>query len=422
MAQLKIVNKNVNELVNYENNPRDNDGAVDAVASSIKEFGFKVPVIIDKNNVIVCGHTRVKACKKLGIAEVPCIIADDLTDEQIKAFRLADNKTSELATWDSDKLFEELKQIDLDMEQFGFDELEEQLDKQVEEDNFDPDEPLPENPYSQLQDIYLLKDHRLMCGDSTVKDDVDKLMDGKAADLIEVDPPYNCNIGTKGKQYKELGGYECGMSERTILNDNMDDASFKEFLAKTFTNLYDNVKEGGGIYVFHSDGEGLNFRLAFVNAGFKFTECLIWKKDSLVLSRLDYHYIHEPILYGWKPGAAHTFVDDRTQHTVLEYPRPKVSDLHPTMKPLALVSKLILNSSKKGDLVLDLFSGSGTTLCACEQIERKCFTMELDPKYADVGVKRFLRLTKSYDDCFLLRNGEKIPLKDIPEFQIELDQ
>jgi len=406
-----------NELIPYEKNPRNNDKGVDAVANSIKTYGFKVPIVIDKSNVVVTGHTRLKAAKKLGLDEVPCIIADDLTDEQIRQFRIVDNKTNELSDWNFDLLREELLTMDdIDLVQFGFDDLDSILNVETKDDEFDVDEEIPENPYSKRGDVYVLGEHRVMCGDSTIKEEVDTLMDGKVCDLIETDPPYNVAIGTKGQQYKERGGYNCGMNERTILNDNMDDGAFREFLNKVMVNFYNNIKPGGSIYVFHADTEGLNFRSAFKDAGFKLSECLIWKKNNFVLGRCPYHYMHEPILFGWREGAAHHFVDDRTQTTILEYDRPQASDLHPTMKPIPLVTKLIQNSSRVGELVLDLFGGSGTTLIACEQIKRIAYLMELDEKYVDVIVKRYLKQKDSIENCYLIREGKQIPLSEIIDF------
>lgn len=418
----QIVIKKIDELVAYDNNPRLNNEAVDAVAASIKAFGFRNPIIVDTKNVIIAGHTRILAAKKLGLNKVPCIIVDDLSEDEIKALRLADNKTAEIAKWDMGKLAVEIKNIDMDLLQFGFQDLIDKLEDDVKDDDFDEEEEIPENPYSQRGDIYLLGQHRLMCGDSTSAEEVKTLMDGKLADLIETDPPYNVAIGKKGKQYKERGGYDCGMTDRTILNDDMDDASFREFLDKVMVNFYNSIKPGGSIYVFHADTEGFNFRGAFKDAGFKLSECLIWKKNNFVLGRCPYHYIHEPILFGWKEGAAHYFVDDRTQTTILEYDRPKASELHPTMKPVPLVTKLITNSSHRGDLVLDLFGGSGTTLIACDQIGRKAYLMELDEKYVDVIVRRYLKSVGSYDNCFLIRDGKQIPLTDIPEFKVLDDE
>lgn len=404
MSKLKLVQMKISELKEYENNPRKNEKAVDAVASSIRNFGFKVPIIIDANNVVICGHTRILASKKLGLEEVPCVIADDLTEDQVRAFRLADNKTAELAEWDLDKLAEELQFIDMDMLQFGFEDLEDSLERDVLEDEFDENEELPTNPYAKRGDIFVLGKHRLMCGDSTVEADVAKLCNGKVADMVFTDPPYNVDYeGTAGK----------------IQNDKQKDADFFDFLTKAFNNMAANVKSGGSIYCCHADTEGINFRTAFKNAGFKLAECLIWVKNSLVLGRHDYHWRHEPILYGWKEGASHYFVEDRTQDTVWEYNKPKNNDLHPTMKPLELVGKAIKNSSKKGDTVLDLFGGSGSTLIASEQIDRSALLMELDEKFVDVIVKRYLRFVQTYDGCYVIRDGAETPLKDIKDYEVE---
>ena len=406
-TKMNVVMKKIADIHAYENNPRKNDNAVDAVAASIKNFGFKQPIVIDKNNVIVAGHTRVKAALKLGLTEVPCVIADDLTDEQVKAFRLADNKTAELAEWDLDKLSEELKFIDMDMEEFGFEDLEKELERDVLEDNFDENEQLPKVPYAKSGDVFILGRHRLMCGDSTEADNVKTLMDGKTADMVFTDPPYNVDYeGTAGK----------------IMNDKQDEESFFKFLSDAFANMYASLKAGGAIYCCHADTEGLNFRTAFTKAGFKLAECLIWEKDTFVFGRQDYHWKHEPILYGWKDGAAHYFVDDRTQDTIWNFPKPKANDLHPTMKPLELVGKAIKNSSRKNEIILDLFGGSGSTLIASEQIERKAYLMELDERYVDVIVKRYLRFVQSYENSYLIRDGIKTPLADIACYHIEFDE
>ena len=404
--KMNIVMMKISDIKEYDNNPRKNDNAVEAVASSIRSFGFKVPIIIDSNNVIIAGHTRLKASKKLGYTEVPCLIASDLTSEQVKAFRLADNKVSELAEWDLDKLSEELSFIEMDMEQFGFEDLEQELERDVLEDEFDENEELPITPYAKKGDIFLLGNHRLMCGDSTIADDVTKLTDGKQMDMIFTDPPYNVD-------------YE-GSTGMKIQNDKQKDEDFYNFLSSAFINMANSVKPGGAIYCCHADTEGLNFRTAFKNAGFKLAECLIWVKNSLVLGRQDYHWRHEPILYGWKEGGAHYFVDDRTQDTNWEYNKPKANNLHPTMKPLELVGKAIKNSSRKGELILDLFGGSGSSLIASEQIERNAYLMELDERYVDVIVKRYLKFVQTYDNCYLLRDGNKIPLNQIPDYQVEL--
>ena len=400
---MTIMMKNIAEIKPYENNPRHNESAIDAVASSIKEFGWKQPLVIDKDNVIVVGHTRWLAAKKLGLNEVPCLIASDLTDEQIAAYRLADNKTNELATWDFEKLKTELESIsDIDMSQFGFEELEASLDD-VKDDEFDEKEAISETPYSKKGDIFILGNHRLMVGDSTLKDDVDKLCEDRSVDLVLTDPPYNVD-------------YE-GQDGMKIQNDKQSDEDFYNFLLSAFKNMFEHTKPGGVIYCFHADTEGLNFRNAFKNAGFKLAECLIWVKNSLVLGRQDYQWRHEPCLYGWKEGAGHYFVDDRTQDTILEYDKPRNNNLHPTQKNIELVSKLILNSSRKDETILDLFGGSGTTLIATEQLGRNTLMMELDEKYADVIVKRFITLKHSVDGCFLIRDGNKTSLSEIEDYK-----
>ena len=375
---MEIVNKNIEEIKMYENNPRNNDGAVEYVANSIKEFGFKVPIVLDKNNVIVAGHTRYKAAKLLKITEIPCIIADDLSDEQVKAFRLIDNKAAELASWDIDLLNLELENIkDIDMELFNF-EISNILDNVVD-DEYEVE--LPEDPKTKNGNIYKLGNHYLMCGDSTNPDDVKKLMNNQLADLIVTDPPYNVNY--EGKTNDNL----------KIMNDNMEDNQFYSFLESAFINLYNSVKDGGSIYVFHADTEGLNFRKAMMSSGFKLAECLVWVKNAFVMGRQDYHWKHEPVLYGWKPGASHYFINDRSQSTVLEFDKPIRNEEHPTMKPIDLIAYLINNSSKKDEIVLDLFGGSGTTMIACEQTNRKAFIMELDPRYCDVIVDRWEKFT-----------------------------
>jgi DNA modification methylase len=399
---MNIVMKNTSELIEYENNPRNNEAAIDAVAKSIEEFGFKVPIVITKDDVIIAGHTRLKASLKLGLATVPCIVADDLTEGQIKAFRLADNKTAELASWDFSKLESELASIEMDMSQFGFEDLESDVPDNATDDDFDPSEEISETPYTQKDDIYVLGNHRVMCGDATIKESVDKLIQDDIVDLTFTDPPYNVDYeGTAGK----------------IMNDKMEDNTFYLFLFQAFKNIFDHTKPGGAIYVCHADTEGLNFRNAYKNAGFKLAECLVWVKNALVLGRQDYHWRHEPILYGWKEGAAHYFIDDRTQDTIWEYNKPKKNEEHPTMKPLELCGRAISNSSRVGEIVLDLFGGSGSTLIAADQLQRKARLMELDERFVDVIVKRYIKHKGSSENCYLIRNGEKISLDTIENFQ-----
>ncbi len=399
---MNIVMKKTSELIEYENNPRNNEVAIDAVAKSIEEFGFKVPIVITKENVIIAGHTRLKASLKLGLATVPCIVADDLTEGQIKAFRLADNKTAELASWDFTKLESELESIEMDMSVFGFEDLESKVPDNATDDDFDPSEELTETPYTKKDDIYLLGNHRVMCGDATIKESVYKLIQDEKVDLTFTDPPYNVDYeGTAGK----------------IMNDKMEDNTFYLFLYQAFKNMFDHTKPGGAIYVCHADTEGINFRTAFKNAGFKLAECLVWVKNALVLGRQDYHWRHEPILYGWREGAAHYFIDDRTQDTIWEYNKPKRNEEHPTMKPLELCGRAIANSSRVGEIVLDLFGGSGSTLIASDQLQRKARLMELDERFVDVIVKRYIKYKGSSDDCYLIRNGEKIQVGTIEDFQ-----
>lgn len=407
---MEILMKAIDEISEYENNPRKNDDAVDAVAASIQNFGFKVPIIIDRNNIIVAGHTRLKAAKKLGLTLVPVITADDLTEEQIKAFRLADNKTAEISKWDKKKLEEELEGInwdDIDMTLFGFDNIFESMEQEVIDDDFDEGQYLTDEPYSKQGDIYLLGPHRIMCGDSTNPEIVKVLMDGSVADMVFTDPPYNVD-------------YE-GSDGQKIKNDNMGNEEFYNFLLAIYKNLFANLKTGGTIYVSHADSEGLNFRKAFVDAGFKLAQCLIWVKNSFTMGRQDYQWQHEPILYGWKEGAGHYYVDDRSLATVWFYDKPKHNDLHPTMKPLELVGQAINNGSKLGNITLDLFGGSGSTLIASEQAKRINRSMELDEKYVDVIVKRYLKFKDSLDECYILREGNKIPLSEIEDFKYVLE-
>lgn len=378
---MNIIEKKLSDIKPYEKNPRKNDHAVEYVANSIKEFGFKVPIVIDKNGVIVAGHTRYKASKKLGLEKVPCIIADDLTDEQIKAYRLADNKVSEKSEWDFDLLFDELSELGglIDMSAFDFDiDIDTGIENsgETQEDNFEPE--LPENPKAKLGDIYQLGNHRLMCGDSTNITDVEKLMNGVKADMLLTDPPYNVNY--EGKAGK-------------LENDNMDNDSFRQFLRDAFTAADGVMKSGAVFYIWHADTEGYNFRGACNDVGWKVRQCLIWNKNTIVLGRQDYHWKHEPCLYGWKSGASHLWNSDRKQSTVIDMPKPAKSELHPTMKPIQLFDYQIKNNTKIGASVLDLFGGSGTTIMACEQNNRIAYTMELDPKFVDVIIERWEKFT-----------------------------
>lgn len=357
------------------------------IKNSILEFGYVAPIIINVDKTVISGHQRIKVLKDLGYEEIDCIVVNFDKNKE-KLLNIALNKIS--GEWDYQKLealLQELKLDDFDtnLTGFDFDEVDEIL-KDVtgsKEDNFDIDSAYEEieEPITKPGDIWILGKHRLMCGDSTQKNDIMRLINNQEADMILTDPPYN--VDYVGKTAEAL----------KIKNDNMSDNQFYEFLKKVFENMYGVTKEGASIYVFHADTEGLNFRKAFKDSGYKLAECLIWKKDCFVMGRQDYQWQHEPILYGWKEGTAHYFINDRTQSTILEFDRPKQSTLHPTMKPIDLIAKLIKNSSKENDIILDLFGGSGSTIIAAEQLNRNCYTMELDPKYCDVIVKRWETLT-----------------------------
>ena len=423
---MQITFKPLSEIRPYEKNPRKNDDAVKYVANSIKEFGFKVPIVIDKDGVIVAGHTRYKASKKLKLKEVPCIIADDLTEEQVKAYRLADNRVAEKSEWDIDLLSGELDDIlNIDMAQFDFDLSENVEEPEVVEDDFDGE--LPEEPKAKLGDIYQLGNHRLMCGDSTSIESIKKLMNEKEADLIITDPPYNVNYeGTAGK----------------IKNDNMDNDSFRQFLRDAFTAADNVLKKGGVFYIWHADSEGYNFRGACFDTNWKVRQCLVWVKSSIVLGRQDYQWKHEPCLYGWKDGDAHywkggrkerttitgfdlfelrgknkedllkfierQWCDSETEETTIIYEdKPHRNGEHPTMKPIKLLARQIENSSKKEEIVLDMFGGSGSTLIACEQLERSCYMMEFDPKYIDVIIARWEQFTGRKAELIQEGNDDK---------------
>lgn len=386
---MQIISKKIEEIKEYENNPRNNDNAVEYVARSIKDFGFKIPIIVDKNNVIVAGHTRYKAAKELNLTEVPCIVADDLTDEQIKAFRLVDNKSAELAEWNLELLNIELENIhDIDMNLYNF-ELSELLDN-VLEDDYEIE--LPEEPKTKHGDIYKLGNHYLMCGDSTKESDVAKLMNNNKADLFLTDPPYNVALGnhdtpeTARQRHRRTDGL-------IIMNDKMSDNDFLDFLTKCFSIAKDNMKDGASFYIWHADNESLTFRQALKNSGLELRQTLIWNKNAITLGRQDYQWKHEPCLYGWKDGASHSWFSDRSQPTVLDFKKPSKSENHPTMKPIELFAYQIKNSSKANDIILDTFGGSGTSIIACEQLNRICFTMELDPRYCDVIVDRWETFT-----------------------------
>lgn len=394
---MEIIEKKLSEITPYEKNPRKNDDAVEYVANSIREFGWKVPIVIDRDGVIIAGHTRYKAAQKLGFETVPCIMADDLTPEQVKAYRLADNKVSEFAEWDFDLLAAELDEIDLDMSEFGFEGSEKQ--EGVVEDDFEP--VVPVEPKAKRGEIYQLGRHRLMCGDSTVLDDVSALVGGELMDMLLTDPPYN--VDYEGKAGK-------------IINDKMGNDKFRLFLADAFRNAKAVMKTGAAFHIWHADSEGYNFRGACIDAGLIVRQCLIWVKNSLVLGRQDFQWKHEPCLYGenppdysleeeevdefnqvalygWKDGGRHYWFKNRKQTTILQFDRPVASKEHPTMKPIKLFDYEMGCNTKPGEKVLDLFAGSGTTIMAAEQNGRQAYCMEYDPRFVDVIITRWEQFT-----------------------------
>lgn len=406
--ELKLIN--IDELIPYANNARTHSkDQINKLRSSLREFGFINPILIDKDYNILAGHGRVMAAREEGIKEVPCVLVEHLTEAQKKAYILADNRLAMDAGWDDEMLaleLENLKELDFDMDLTGFDaaEIDELFsnihDKDVQDDDFDVDAALGEDTISKQGDIWLLGRHRLICGDSTKAEIYEKLMEGKKANLCVTDPPYNVNY-TAGSE-----------NERKIKNDNMEDKNFYEFLLASFKNIFNSLDDGAAAYIFHADTEGLNFRKAFKDAGFHLANVCIWAKQSLVLGRSDYQWQHEPILYGWKPTGKHRWYADRKQTTIWNFDRPTKSELHPTMKPVPLVAYPIQNSSMSNCIVLEPFAGSGSTLIACEQLGRICYAIELDEKYADVIVKRYIEYVDSYEEVFLIRDGEKILYKD----------
>jgi site-specific DNA-methyltransferase (adenine-specific) len=384
---LRVEHLAISKLKEYSRNTRTHSAEqIAQVAASIKEFGFTNPVLIDENNEIIAGHGRTAAARSLGMDTVPVIRLKGLTETQIRALRIADNKLALNAGWDYDLLSQELTEIklddfNLDIIGFSLEELDEILNADIgtEETERDPEEDIPPEPpaepITKPGDIWQLGEHYLICGDSTNPDTVKALMQGEQANLWLTDPPYNVD-------------YE-GQSGMKIQNDSMQDLAFRDFLRKAYKASVDVLAPGGAFYIWHADSEGFNFRGAARDVGLQVRQCLIWNKSSLVLGRQDYQWKHEPCLYGWKDGAAHNWYNDRSQTTVLDFDKPKSNNLHPTMKPVALFEYLIENSTAPGDIVLDTFGGSGTTLIACENLGRRCYMCELDPIYASVIIQRY---------------------------------
>ena len=404
---MNIIEKRVKDLKPYEKNPRLNDDAVKYVAESISQFGFRVPIVIDNDNNIVCGHTRWKACKKLKIDTVPCVVADDLTEEQIRAYRLADNRVAEKAEWDLALHDTELAEIEtIDMTLLGFDDKEE-TPQEVVEDDFD-EEP-PAEPIAKYGDLYQLGRHRLMCGDSTKTNDVECLMGGHKADMVFTDPPYNVAIGSKNAVLNEMNNEKRGNRIETEIRGDLgmtDEEIGQQLWFPAFTNMLNVANDDCALYVTMPQGVTHMTMMMMVNeAGWQVKHELMWLKSqpTFSMNRLDYDYKHEPILYGW--NKKHEFYGNgKFNKSVWEIEKPRESKLHPTMKPIELIVNAIQNSSKDDDIVLDVFGGSGSTLIACEQTNRRCFMMELDPKYVDVIINRWETFTGKKAE---LINGER---------------
>ena len=385
---------------NHRKALKPGDKEYEKIKRSIEEFGYCEPIIVNSDMTIIGGHQRVTVLKDLGYTEIDCIVIDiDKTKE--RALNIALNKIT--GEWNKELLADliaELQDSDFDVTFTGFDPPEiEQLmnsvhDKEIVEDDFDIDSQLSQPTVTREGDLWLLGEHRLVCGDSTLPETYDLLMAGRKANLVVTDPPYNVDYeGSAGK----------------IKNDKMAEEQFEKFLFAAYVNMEQNMMDDASIYVFHSDSHGLAFRRAFEEAGFYLSGCCIWKKNSLVLGRSPYQWLHEPVLFGWKKGGRHQWYADRKQTTVWEYDKPKKNDLHPTMKPVNLIAYPIKNSSMSNCIVLDPFGGSGSTLIAADQLKRICYTVELDPKYADVIVNRYLAQVGSDEQIFLVRDGQKIP-------------
>ena len=380
MQEIKVEYVSIDKIKPYQRNARKHDSkSIEVIANSISEFGMADPIAVwGKENIVIEGHGRLLALKQLGYDKAPIIHLDYLTDEQRRAYTLAHNKTAEFSEWDMELLTDEAESIfNIDLSDFGFDLSEEEEETEVIEDEV----PEEVEPVAKQGDIWQLGRHRLMCGDSTSIDDVEKLMDGVKADMLLTDPPYN--VDYEGKTKDKL----------KIKNDSMDNNSFRQFLRDAFASANTVMKAGAVFYIWHADSEGYNFRGACFDIGWKVRQCIIWNKNCMVMGRQDYQWKHEPCLYGWKDGASHLWASDRKQTTVIDMAKPVKSDLHPTMKPVALFDYQIKNNTKGGDIVLDLFGGSGTTIMACEQNNRIAYSMEFDPHYVDVIIARWEHFT-----------------------------
>ena len=385
----KVERRPISELIPYARNSRTHsDAQVAQIAASIREWGWTMPILVDEDGNVIAGHGRIMAAQKLGIADVPCMTATGWSEAKRRAYVIADNKLALNAGWDDEMLrveFGELRDLDFDLSLTGFDdsEIDALFPTEIAQGLTDEDAvpEVPEQPVTVEGDVWLLGRHRLMCGDSTSIDAVERLCDGQLVDMWLTDPPYN--VAYEGKTKDAL----------TIKNDKMGDDSFRLFLRDSYIAADASMKAGAVFYIWHADSEGYNFRGAAKDAGWTVRQCLIWKKQTMVMGRQDYHWKHEPCLYGWKDGAAHLWATDRKQTTILEFDRPSRNAEHPTMKPVELFEYQMLNNTKGSDLVLDSFAGSGTTAIACEKHGRNARLMELDPKYSDVIIKRWQDFT-----------------------------
>lgn len=397
------------KLIPYVNNARTHSAEqVNKLRASLREFGFINPVIVDKDLNVIAGHGRILAAKEEKIPEVPCVYVDYLTEAQKKAYILADNRMAMDAGWDEELLRVEIEALQaeaFDVSLTGFDEKEiSDLFKDAdgtgaEDDDFDLSAALEQAAFVEQGDVWTVGRHRMMCGDATVAEDVQKLMDGKKANLILTDPPY-------GVSFQSADGL-------SIQNDSIKGEEFYQFLLKAMQNMVSVLEPGGAAYVFHADTEGLNFRRAFVDAGLHLAGCCIWVKNSLVLGRSDYQWQHEPVLYGFLKNGKHSWYSDRKQTTIWNFDKPKRNKNHPTSKPLDLLAYPIGNSTQANAIVLDTFGGSGSTLMACEQTNRICYTMELDPKYASVILRRYVEDGGNPDEVYVERNGQKLIFSDL---------
>ena len=416
----------IDKLIPYVNNARTHSPEqINKLRSSLREFGFVAPVLVDEKYNVIAGHGRIMAAKEEGITEVPCVFVNHLTEAQKKAYILADNRLALDAGWNEELVSLELEQLDMegfDLSLTGFDANElgvfmegfnntqenggTAAEGLAEDDEFDPTAALEEAAFVEEGELWVVGRHKMLCGDATKPEHADLLFGDDKAWLIVTDPPYN--VAYEGKANKTKG-----VSGLKIKNDKMGNAAFHDFLLDAFRNMAAHCEAGASAYIFHADSEGANFRTAFVEAGFHLAECLIWNKNCFILGRQDYHWKHEPILYGWLANGSHRWFAGRDLSTVWNFNKPQRSDDHPTMKPLDLVSYPIINSSQEGEIVMDLFGGSGSTLMACEKTNRICYTSELDPKYASVILRRYVDATGDKENVYTIRKGKKVYFADV---------